>query len=1042
MFKYINSLTIEEKNKYLIVNEKYESLKILDWKNSFTFKNNDELWGKKLKSLKLDETRLNDLINCDILDPDYLYFFKKKYKFSKVIKKPLFSERFTNTPLAGFFNLFSNEINQAKNNLHHKLNKINIKRNFNIDKIIELLLFNVADNLFDMISRTLVLELNVERIKGNLKGNNSEERFNYFKNLLLENQYKLDFFGEYPILFLKVKEFLKKWEKNSYILIKRLNNDWDEIIDKFGIDPNSEFIKIQINAGDKHNDGKSVTILHFTSGKIVYKPRNIDIDEHFQTLLSQINNFELKFMLKPIVVLNKKKYGWVEFIENSECVSNDQVKSYYTRLGYLMFILYILNGTDIHYENIIASGEYPVIIDLETLFNPFVISNSSKNTFSLNKKINDYIATSVLSTALLPWKSNIRGKFVDISGLTDVTQYNPEIATTSWDSEAKDNMSIVRKMIKFSPSNNTPKMLNENIDPFQYHDDIIEGFQEIGHFFFFHKQKLIDKRNGLLQLFKNDTVRVLFRNTAEYDQLVSTSFHPNFLRNSLEREILFDYLWINVENYPILEKIILSEQKSLHNMDIPIFNIKANSTVLFDSHNQKKHNFFKKSGFDLVLEKIKKFNLTDLEKQKWMINASIEPYIKPKVNNIKYDNNVRNYSALELTNLSKKIFQTLLKNSWQNSNEINWLGINHDINAISTNISPLQIDFYIGKPGIIFYNAYLYQTTKDEFILKILKKQIDFLKKEIKTLNFENISKLGMFNGGFAGIIYLYSHLFYILEDESFYIDAVELIKYLKHDSIVNCDVIEGKSGIALALISLYSIKSDPIILKIINEIGDSICENAIYTDFGCGWKDTNGKLLSGFAHGVSGIVYCLSEINKLENNNKIIEVIDLAIKYENSLYLETTNNWEDLREIEHFNSHDMTAWCNGAVGVGLSRLFIGENLNCKDKYINDLKKSIKKTILNGFGRNHTLCHGDLGTLDFLLEVNKLNSELIHKSDLDEIKNAIIKSIFDNGPICSTSSKITTFGLMTGISGIGLQLLKIAYPDIIPSILLIEKPKF
>src|SRR3712207_8377597 len=40
---------------------------------------------------------------------------------------------------------------------------------------------------------------------------------------------------------------------------------------------------------------------------------------------------------------------------------------YYERAGMLLCLFYVLEGTDCHYENIIASGEYPVLIDTETL---------------------------------------------------------------------------------------------------------------------------------------------------------------------------------------------------------------------------------------------------------------------------------------------------------------------------------------------------------------------------------------------------------------------------------------------------------------------------------------------------------------------------------------------------------------------------------------------------------------------------------------------------------------------------------------------------
>lgn len=50
------------------------------------------------------------------------------------------------------------------------------------------------------------------------------------------------------------------------------------------------------------------------------------------------------------------------------CENRDEVKAFYIRAGVLAAAAYILGIGDLHYENIIAHGEFPVIVDVETLF--------------------------------------------------------------------------------------------------------------------------------------------------------------------------------------------------------------------------------------------------------------------------------------------------------------------------------------------------------------------------------------------------------------------------------------------------------------------------------------------------------------------------------------------------------------------------------------------------------------------------------------------------------------------------------------------------
>ncbi|WP_278562838.1 DUF4135 domain-containing protein [Fischerella thermalis] len=47
---------------------------------------------------------------------------------------------------------------------------------------------------------------------------------------------------------------------------------------------------MQRGAGDSHHGGKSVFILEFESGwQLVYKPRSLAVDGHFQELLLWLN---------------------------------------------------------------------------------------------------------------------------------------------------------------------------------------------------------------------------------------------------------------------------------------------------------------------------------------------------------------------------------------------------------------------------------------------------------------------------------------------------------------------------------------------------------------------------------------------------------------------------------------------------------------------------------------------------------------------------------------------------------------------------------
>ena len=81
-----------------------------------------------------------------------------------------------------------------------------------------------------------------------------------------------------------------------------------------------------------------------------------------------------------------------------------------------------LGATDLHGENIIAHGEYPVIIDMET-YPGYLKQQSEKDGSSVEEKINKSteikLANSVIHTGMLPvltWGRGNRGVLISAMG--------------------------------------------------------------------------------------------------------------------------------------------------------------------------------------------------------------------------------------------------------------------------------------------------------------------------------------------------------------------------------------------------------------------------------------------------------------------------------------------------------------------------------------------------------------------------------------------------------------------------------------------------
>ena len=91
--------------------------------------------------------------------------------------------------------------------------------------------------------------------------------------------------------------------------------------------------------------------------------------------------------------------------KNIPCKNESEVEHYYFRMGIHLFLGYALGATDLHGENIIAHGEYPVIIDMET-YPGYLKQQSEKDGSSVEEKISKSteikLANSVIHTGMLP----------------------------------------------------------------------------------------------------------------------------------------------------------------------------------------------------------------------------------------------------------------------------------------------------------------------------------------------------------------------------------------------------------------------------------------------------------------------------------------------------------------------------------------------------------------------------------------------------------------------------------------------------------------
>src|SRR5205823_2910331 len=184
---------------------------------------------------------------------------------------------------------------------------------------------NLFEPLLQMVSRTLVLEMHVARLQGELEGETADARFRNFVERLRDPEIALSIFEEYPVLAQQLAIAVDQWVEVNLEFLQRLSDDWPEIRAAFWPDTDpGTLTEAHGGAGDGHCGGRSVMVLGFSSGaRLVYKPRSLAGDAHFQQLLEWLNERGDQPPFRRIALLDRGDYGWMEFIEAGPCESEE-----------------------------------------------------------------------------------------------------------------------------------------------------------------------------------------------------------------------------------------------------------------------------------------------------------------------------------------------------------------------------------------------------------------------------------------------------------------------------------------------------------------------------------------------------------------------------------------------------------------------------------------------------------------------------------------------------------------------------------------------
>ncbi len=920
------------------------------------------------------------------------------------------------------------------------------------------------------LGRTVALELYIAGLEGKLSGETSEERYRSFFKRLSDSAELRRLYLTYPVLARLLTVRLENWCAASCELLERLMKDWPKLRAVFspGRDP-GRLVELRSGLGDRHQGGRAVCSLRFASGlQLIYKPQPMAVAVHFQELLHWLNERGFSPALRTLEILDRGAYGWVEFVDAGPCRSSGEVCRFYQRQGSLLALLHALGGGDVHSENVIAQGAHPVLIDFETVIQPHWLSGSG--TGQLVEFTKKMLERTVMRVGLLPVPRE--SDDLDRSGLGSAEGQRADCPHLA--GSGTDNLRFERRSFAIEKGSHRPTLGGEAAKATDYSEEISEGFSRTYRFLLEHRADLLATA-GPLRRFAADQVRIVVRPTRVYGALLQESYHPYLLGDALDRHRHFDHLWLDAVTLPRLKQLIPLENEALEAGDVPYFSTVLDRRDLLAGARQKLRGFLPSSGWQQLEGRFRALSENDLQRQLALISNALvadqcntgAPPLRPagyqagEPGRGAGGRGVVGRGAVGRRLLAAAVrigdrLETLAHRARLASGEelATWIQPSVTV-AGKCVLVPMTAELYGGLPGVVLFLAHLGEMSGEERYTALARSAMATLDLQLAE-DGHGLETVGAFLG-WGGWLYTLTRLSVLWQEPELLARALAMLKGLPEliEDDPHHDVISGVAGLIPALLCLHRNAGAPAgrrssssrALKLAVLCGQRLLATARPQEVGVGWPSRrNGRALGGFSHGVAGIAWALFELAAAVGESSGERFADLALSavlYERTLFDPAAGSWRDLRSAHLAHpgpgSGGLTpraTWCNGAPGIGLGRL--GMLRHTGDVELRAEADVAVRTMMQApLGISHSLCHGDLGNLELLLQAREVLGAAALDRDIEHRSLLILEDIEQHGWIDGTTSGMEAPGLMSGLAGIGYGLLRLAESERVPAVLLL-----
>jgi lantibiotic modifying enzyme len=292
------------------------------------------------------------------------------------------------------------------------------------------LALGLREKVFRKVARVLLLELHAARISGRLTASDPAGRWDEWMDQVSRCGYWDSLAQRYPTLASRLDKMIGNFCRANLLMAQRFCADRTALAKLCGGEP--ELTGVTIGAGDSHQGGQTVAVLRLAHGRVLYKPRPLEVDVALaQALRDLLPEEPTETRIRVPEAIARNGYGWAEYVGHRYCANDEELRLFYRGLGHWLAVTRLLAASDLHSENLIAAGPVPVVVDCETLFTPRAPRPPSGYGAALDHAA-DLVSNSLLRTGLLPGRGTRLGlRGADISAAGALPDQQPTVEVTT-----------------------------------------------------------------------------------------------------------------------------------------------------------------------------------------------------------------------------------------------------------------------------------------------------------------------------------------------------------------------------------------------------------------------------------------------------------------------------------------------------------------------------------------------------------------------------------------------------------------------------------